>query len=178
MVVLADNWECRLKRFNRRTDRITVNRVFGDSFRYPKAARSHALLKITEDEDRLTASLLEAKRARAKSIAELLSGWEQLVGEIERGYRLTVYDYTNDLGTRDLLNYLCRNVPTELCQRIEAVLEKADDRFRGATVEFPRGVLARSADPDRWWYFRKPTIMAGELKEDFLELESLDDHTH
>ena len=129
-------------------------------------------MEITADEGRLIASLFEAKHVRPKSVAELLLGWKKLVGEIEQGYRLTIYDYTNDLGTRDLLNYLSRNLPTELSRRIEAALEDADSRFRAATVEFPRGVLPRAATSDRWWYFRKPKIMVGDLKDDFLPLES------
>jgi hypothetical protein len=133
------------------------------------------LLDITAAEGRLIASLLEVKRARAKSSEDLLLIWEEVVRRIEQGYRLTLYDYTNDLGARDLLNYLSRSVSSELSRRMEAAFESTDNRFRAATVEFARGVLPRAATSDRWWYFRKPRIMVGELREDFLELESHSD---
>jgi hypothetical protein len=130
------------------------------------------VLDLTTDEARLVASLLTAKGARVRPLQELLSEWDEFVNKVERGYRLTIYDYTNDLGTRNLLQYLSRTVSSELSHRIETALKNADDRFTLATVEFPRGVVPRPADPDRWWYFRKPKIVDGELKEDFLELES------
>ena len=135
------------------------------------------MLDLTIDEAKLICTLLTAKGVPARTLQELIADWENFVDKVERGYRLTIYDYSNELGTRNLLEDVSRTVSPELSHRINTAWKNGDDRFTLATVAFPRGVVPRrQANPDRWWCFRKPRVIDGELKEDFLELESADDN--
>jgi hypothetical protein len=129
------------------------------------------LIDVTPEEAEMIASALTRKNARARSLAELVVGWDDFVERVERGYSLTIYDYTNDLGTRNLLEHLCHSVTSELARRIRAELKDTDERFRSATVEYPRATVP-AAEPDRWWYFRRPKVLVGDLRQDFDDLNS------
>ncbi len=82
------------------------------------------------------------------SLDGMLSRWNTLVTEVERGYRLTAYDYSNDLSVRDRLEEVIGRVRGDLRAKIAAVLQPLDDRFDRATVESPKPL---SAGRPFWW---------------------------
>ncbi|MGH9970026.1 MAG: hypothetical protein ACREBG_19835 [Pyrinomonadaceae bacterium] len=102
---------------------------------------------------------------RDLSLNELLQGWNQFVSMVERGYKESVYDYTNDLSVRDLLESLLLNVPASVRDKISALLEPYDLRFQAATSPTGQPLLRGLEDPRSWW-FRIPKVLGPELEDD------------
>jgi len=105
--------------------------------------------------------------ASRETVLHLVGRWKKTVSEVECGYRLTLYDYENDLGVRSILETLVQSVPVEIADRIREALESLDRRFNAATEPYPPGLLPRSVTHEEWWYFRKPLILGGELIKDW-----------
>lgn len=128
------------------------------------------ILHLDLEEDRVVDTALRRllHPTSTESVRDLLRKWEAFVAEVESGYRLTLYDYENDLGTRSALRELVASIPRELSDRIRLALRPLDRRFEKATEPFPRGLLAERRLPEEdWWYFRKPLVLTGELAGDW-----------
>lgn len=70
----------------------------------------------------------------APSLDQLVETWRRFVGEVEAGYRLSVYDYTEDLATRDILDRLFEIISREPGSNpLRAERSPLGDRFRLAT---------------------------------------------
>jgi hypothetical protein len=78
----------------------------------------------------------------------LLRDWQNFIAEIEHGYGLSLYDYTNDLSVRDRLDELMTTVSGQLRPKLEARLAPLDARFQKATEVAPAPLMAR---PQSWW---------------------------
>ena len=110
--------------------------------------------------------LMSVRARRTLTLDGLIGDWKRFVGEVERGYSLTVYDYTNDLGTRRQLAEVINEVTPEVAREIEARLAQFDDRFRNATRPSSTPVGGGSQSQEEWWMFRIPWRLRGELKSD------------
>ncbi len=100
------------------------------------------------------------------SLERLLQRWQTFVEQVEVGYADSIYEYTNDLSVRDLLEGIGASAPASLRERLAAFLKEWDDRFSAATEETDRAV-APGAPPSgaaRWR--RIPRRLLSELKED------------
>ena len=108
----------------------------------------------------------------AGGLEGLVDTWGRVVGEVARGYPLTLDDYLNDLDARDLLDRaiaLASDVQRDgLAERLAAI----DQRFRALTK--PSACLwgeevaadeAWTAERE-WWYFAKPKHPGPDLAED------------
>lgn len=109
-----------------------------------------------------------SKSATRPSIASLVKKWREFTVKVEEGYELTIYDYTNDLASRDLLQELSDRDPQSR-EEILAMTEPVDKRFMLATRQAD-GVLRPGASPDEWWWHRLPKKQVGELKKDLDDL--------
>lgn len=89
-----------------------------------------------------------ASGGAAASLDGLLTRWRTLVSEAERGYRLTAYDYANDLAARDRLEQLGGLLSPALRAKVMSAVAPLDERFLSATEEAPRPL---SAQPHAWW---------------------------
>jgi len=115
---------------------------------------------------------IDALRQRAKhapgrfwTLNGMLAAWRELADEIESGYRLTVYDYTNDLCVRNLLVEVLAVIPTgEVRSRVEREIEEGDLRYKAVTHPVARQIHGGPDAP--WWFFRAPNLIVGELAED------------
>ncbi|HEY7269355.1 MAG TPA: hypothetical protein VH951_05980 [Dehalococcoidia bacterium] len=105
-------------------------------------------------------------RPRHVNIEYLVRSWTHFVDEVESGYKLTIYDYTNDLSKREILHELSEAVGPTLSARLEEVLRPVDERFRAASRALSRPVSRRECDEVLWWNFLIPTELHGELLED------------
>jgi len=70
-----------------------------------------------------------------------LATWCSFVERVERGYSDSIYEYTNDLSSRDLLEELLAKAP-----------------------ESAKAKLTRFIHPS--WWFGVPRIVGGELEAD------------
>lgn len=125
--------------------------------------------------DRLDEVLREFKERAAMqqtpTLEELARQWSDFVSEVEGGYKLPIYDYTNDLSVRDLLAELVNRVDRKTRDHALSLVAPSDERFRFATEELDKAI--ESAPEIRgWWWYRIPRILKGELRVD-LEEEGL-----
>jgi hypothetical protein len=105
-------------------------------------------------------------------VAGLLKGWERAVASVDRGYRLTLDDYLNDLDGRQILAEIVSALPGAMTTSQAERLATADARLRAATRPGPclwgeanaraQGWTPRSS----WWYFRHPRRPGAELAAD------------
>lgn len=129
------------------------------------------MIELTEKDLKLLAPLLRRLGARASREVDLLSllrGWGSLVSEVERGYALTGYDYVNNLATRDLLDEVVSAVNAPLRDRITEAVDPLDQRFRLVTREVSKPLRIATPERPRWWWFRVPNDVTGELADDLL----------
>ena len=115
---------------------------------------------------RLLASLSE----RAKyplSLNDLLERWKNFVHQVEQGYQHSIYEYTNDLSTRDLLEEILLGVPSALHDKLANIIAPPDKRFFDSTLEVARPLLQGidGESPNAWW-LRVPKKLTEQLEED------------
>ena len=89
-----------------------------------------------------------SRSGTAVSLNGLLTRWQALIGEAERGYQLTAYDYSNDLSVRDRLEDVGALLSPELRAKVMQAVAPLDERFLNATEEAPRPLSDR---PHVWW---------------------------
>ncbi len=131
-------------------------------FRQRTPAEDAALLVVLHDIHR------RSRHRQPLTIDALIDVWGRFVLQVENGYKLSIYDYTNDLMVRDQLDEIIAGTPPTLSSDIQAILEPWDDRYRLATVASTKPILP---GPDvstrrRWW--RVPRNLSGELRDDLL----------
>jgi hypothetical protein len=75
----------------------------------------------------------------------------------------------NDLAIRDLLDEIVSAVSPPLREKIMTrALDTLDARFRSASREVPQALRIATAERPRWWWFRVPNDISGELASDLL----------
>jgi len=93
----------------------------------------------------------------------LVKNWEQVVGEVKKGYALTLDDYLNDLDGRQILEEALKVAPEAEKKKIRERVAGADKKMK-ALVE-PAGKClwgnevaeAEGWNPEQnWWYFSRP----------------------
>jgi hypothetical protein len=116
-----------------------------------------------------TSAILERWSAKSKvtlSLAGVVDRWSRFVEDIERGYELTYYDYTNDLADRDILEEILNSCTGGGTSRLHKLVQSLDARFLKATREARRPLSDRADQRDRSWWRRIPLLIRGELEED------------
>jgi hypothetical protein len=105
-----------------------------------------------------------ARLLAGDTLGALLQDWRRFVGEVERGYDDSIYEYTNDIAVRDRLERVVAGASPGLRAQLERALADDDRRFAAATEAAARP-LGRSP-----WAQRVPTRRVGELAEDLAAL--------
>jgi ribosomal protein L16 Arg81 hydroxylase len=126
-------------------------------------------IQLSPDETLVLAAILALLSERAKrplSLQKLLDRWSRVVAQVEQGYEYSIYEYTNDLSVRDLLEEILSETPQALRGKLAQAIQVWDDRFLEATrrVEKPLASTA-TCDLSHWW-FRIPKSLEEELSED------------
>jgi hypothetical protein len=127
-------------------------------------------LSLSLDEIRILETILAPLSKRAQqplSLGGLIEKWSDFVVRVEQGYQYSIYEYTNDLSTRDLLEHVVLNAPQPLREKIVAEVRVWDDRFRDTTLEYGKPLVSPVFHELAWWWSRVPKILEGELKTDF-----------
>ena len=105
------------------------------------------------------------------ALSHHLSQWRRFVLAVEEGYQLTIYDYTNDLSTRDLLEKMVQQASCGLLARFKEQLVEWDRRFLAATRRVKRPLIpALEGEHLGWWWYRIPKTSGRELEEDLRQL--------
>ena len=91
----------------------------------------------------------------------LLARWGRFVDEVERGYKLGLEDYRNDLDLRAVI----------ALAGLDAAARADDERLRGLLIATDKRVW-ESSHENPFWDFGYPKNASGDLLED-LEAEGL-----
>lgn len=94
----------------------------------------------------------------------LLRRWREVIDTVEQGYEMSIYDYENDLATREELNEVLAQVEKAVASSLKRELLQADDHFIAVTR------LRRGDESGRVWT-RIPLLLVGELREDVEKYE-------
>lgn len=129
--------------------------------------RLHLVLS-QDDQEHLQRVLqhLTAISGKNSSLNQLISQWLYFVREVERGYNDSIYEYTNDLSTRDLLAEIEAILTIAGQEQLGTVLKGLDDQFRSATVPTTKPVRGEPEQQLPWWWYRIPSKIVGELEDD------------
>jgi hypothetical protein len=130
-------------------------------------------LKLSELQGAAVQSALDRLSARASrhlSLNGLINEWRAFVADVERGYKDSIYEYTNSMGARDVLDELCRSVPEAVREVIEQALRSIDGRYEAATQPSPKPIVSGAGDRSARWY-RIPRVLLEGLRAD-LESEA------
>jgi hypothetical protein len=117
------------------------------------------------EQDALSSLLAEASE-RAKhpvTLELLLERWTNFVTAVEGGYADSIYEYTNDLATRDLIERIARAAPETVGRKIDAAVAPIDERFLAVTRVASRPVPGGGNER---WSARIPNVPGSELAED------------
>jgi len=124
-------------------------------------------LELTREEDMLLKSILASLSSRARyeiTLADLLTKWDRFVTALEQVYDDSIYEFTNDLSVRDLLEEIMVHSPKGLRAKLSKEVKDVDDRFLAVTKPSNRSIL-KSEQP-QWWWFRIPIESGSELESD------------
>jgi hypothetical protein len=109
---------------------------------------------------------------KAFTVAEMIEKWERLVSEVEQGYSHTIYEYTNDLYSRNWLREASGLLHDFVLQDWTPKLMALDNRFTAATIADDGAALSqfhKLREPDWWWWRRYPRILTGSLGKSLRE---------
>lgn len=130
------------------------------------------ILSLSSEQLRSIENILGSLSEQAQqslSLKGLLESWKSFVERVEQGYQNSIYEYTNDLSTRDLLQKIVLGVSSTVRSELLKVLEPWDDKFYGATREIVRPLLPGPHEEKlNGWWFRVPHKMGDDLKNDLL----------
>ena len=87
--------------------------------------------------------------------AGLIERWRKFVEEVERGYKLGLEDYRNDLDLRGILAMLA----------LDKEVRDLDQRFEATLTDREKRVWETSAD-NPFWDFGYPANAGKQLRED------------
>lgn len=141
------------------------------ALRLEQAGREIMMQKIhlSREEELVLEPILASMSRKAGhplTLASLLERWENFVSEVEEGYDDSIYEYTNDLSVRDLLQVVVDNSPISFRDKLIGALWIWDERFKKATEASKRSVLPNKEKSQAWWWFRVPKKPGSELKND------------
>ncbi len=107
------------------------------------------------------------KHPRPLSLDRLLQRWEYFVSKVERTYNDSIYEYTNELSIRDIIEDMLSRSPDPLRDKVMALVQEDDNRFAEVTRPLQK-TICRSAKQreDYWWWLRIPKKLSKELEND------------
>jgi hypothetical protein len=133
-------------------------------------------INLSVEEEKMLEPILHKLSEQAKRVLtldSLVEIWKNFVHEVEEGYPGSIYDYTNDLSTRDILQIIIDQCSSPIREKILSVISNWDSQFIKATWELDRPLLPSKKDKNqKWWWFRVPTKPGYELGND-LKLEGI-----
>jgi hypothetical protein len=97
-----------------------------------------------------------------------VSKWQYFVFEVSRGYPRTIYDYTNDLSARGILQDFLQTVSPNVGHKLADELKSIDEQFMNLTTPAKSSLPGIDKTSAREWLHRVPKQMTGELKDDIL----------
>lgn len=133
---------------------------------------SHLHLHFNEADRAALCAFLEKQKNIMQSqltVNQFVEKWRTFVRSVEREYSESIYEYTNDLSVRDVLQkiilILTENGKFELLQ----VIQPIDNAFIDATIKVDASIIHGKGN-DSWWWFRVPKNTNEDLREYFNDI--------
>lgn len=126
-------------------------------------------IHLSREEKLVLVPLMASMSQKAHHILTLpllIEKWEKFVSDVEDGYNESIYEYTNDLSVRDLLQVVIEKSPLELRDKLIRAIQISDERFNKVTEESKHSFLLDKKMSQEWWWFRIPVNPGSELKKD------------
>ena len=125
---------------------------------------------LSAEEERAIHDVLERFSARAKytlSLEQLVQKWSTFISRVEQGYTSSIYDYMNDLATRDVIEEILQVAPQSLHAKLLMTIQPLDRKFQELTQMLQRPIdpigKARRTNP---WWFCVPKNLKPQLQND------------
>jgi len=125
---------------------------------------------LSQEEQTVLQQILLAQSQRAKhplTLHQLINDWARFVTSVGRGYEDSIYEYTNELSTRDLIQAILDKVPSPLRGKLLAVIEPWDRRFLASTQPVDKPLKFNGEGVTSPWNARVPIHLESELEADF-----------
>ena len=101
-------------------------------------------------------------RVRNAGLRGIVTQWDDLASRAER-YELTLDDWL-----RDIIAGAMSVAHADERRDLQLILARADERFRRATVESPRPLVAGADRSAQWWYLRHPAHPGAGMRDDLI----------
>lgn len=128
-------------------------------------------VNLTADDIATLEPMLElmSKQAHYKiTLPYLLSRWSKFITEVEEGYQMSIYEYTNDLSTRNLLQKIVDQCPSlEVSRKLLETIIELDARFTKVTRKIEKNLINQTNEEIAWWWYHIPNILDPDLENDF-----------
>ncbi len=115
---------------------------------------------MSPEESKIIARILNrySKDAGFLTLEYLVEEWDTFIFDIEQGYMLTIFDYTNSMGKRDFIEVVLNEVPEVVQNELLHMIEPLDSRFLQATKQVVEAVLPTLDNSVilGWWWYRVP----------------------
>ncbi len=100
------------------------------------------------------------------TLFKLFEDWNLFIDKISIGYKGTVYDYTNKLSLRDIIQDLIDSTSNRLKEKLEKDIKAIDEKFISVTKPssglYPSNKINEKTP---FWEARIPIIILAELEE-------------
>ena len=107
--------------------------------------------------------LLKRDKYLEKDIKDMIQYWAEFLASVEKGYTLTIDDYTNDIYNRYLLEEEIVKLPKLIGDKARNIIEPMDEEFKKLTNPIKESLW--SEKDAAWWWYRIPKKLIGELKK-------------
>jgi hypothetical protein len=127
--------------------------------------------KLMSDDINTISRLTEAFARRFHTdhvLVKLISDWMLFVEQVETGYPSSIYEYTNELGGRNILESILQTVSSQGKLLISEAVLPIDKRFLSATTSLTRPIRQLPGREEHWWYYRVPKKLPEELSQDLI----------
>lgn len=127
--------------------------------------------KLSPADTRHIRTLTRAYAVRFKVdnvLAKLIDDWNRFVAAVENGYTYSIFEYTNELGGRNIIEQILTQISPTGRVEIQRMVEPLDSRFMNATRMLQQPLRRMPKGNPGWWYYRVPRILNDELSQDLV----------
>jgi len=121
-------------------------------------------IKLSKQDHEIISYIL--KQHTQRSLSSLLQKWQYFVVEVQRGYSSSIYDYTNALSIRDIIQSTINVISKNGQKEILGLLQEADDIFQTSTRQVQNPLLNYAINHENWWWYRFPKLHTDAIEED------------
>lgn len=129
------------------------------------------VFEMTREEFEYVGHILAEYSERANypiTLDALLTSWKDFVLEVESGYSYSIYEYFNDLSTRNILQEIIERLNDSLGSRIEGVIRSYDERFMTASEPAVKSLYPDKNTETSLWFERIPVSRGQEFEQDLI----------